>query len=323
MDSKGWSRTRLRLFQLSLVLLPPTFNAKILLGQLQLTSNVCELFISKFSFSPRTIGHMSGTFGGHGKRFKADENGGMRHRLELGIFGDDAWAKYLAAVRAGSLCSERMALATSRRELKPPEGGVAYNKEARKLGKPVAEFAIDEVFVPRDKSHYYYFLVADCSLEFYPAHPPTLDYTLHLTNGGSELPADEDGLTLVNGLALLALIGACAIALFGLRSQVTRFGRCHLSTVAITIATVSQAVGVTSELLHLLTYASDGKGMRFRHGRLPLDFLSDTAQNISEVIVVIVVLSVANGWTLIDGTFREMRKVAGLCISVLCVQVRA
>ena len=43
-------------------------------------------------------------------------------------------------------------------------------------------------------SHYWYGIVADCSLEEYDAHPPKLGYTIVFKNGDSHLPADEDGM---------------------------------------------------------------------------------------------------------------------------------
>ena len=293
---------------LPLLLLPPFATGKIMTGQLQLTSAVTEQFMTKFAFSPSRKGHLSGSFGGHGKRFKGEPGtGSPRHKLELALFSDEAWPKYLEAVKKGSLCSERMELASSRRELGAPKE--AYDKAKRKAGKPVAEFSLDEDFAPRERSHYYYFVLADCTLEFYPAHPPTLDYELHLLNGKGELPADEDGMVMVNLLALMCLGAALVFAVGGLQGQLKRFGQCHLSAVAVSAALALQFVAVLCELIHLMAFATDGKGMRWRHGRLPLDFWSDTLQNLSELVAVVVVLSVGSGWTLVDGTFREMKKV--------------
>ena len=153
-------------------------------------------------------------------------------------------------------------------------------------------------------------MLADCSLEFYPAHPPTLDYEFHLTNGKSELPADEDGLLAINLLASLGLGAACAFAALGLQKQLKRYGQVHLSAAAVACGLLLQAAACVCELLHLMAYARDGKGLRWRHGRLPLDFWSDTFQNLSELVVVVVVVSVGCGWTLVDGTFRQMSKVA-------------
>ena len=205
-------------------------------GQLQLTSDVTEQFLTKFSFSSDRPGRLEGSFGGHGKRFKNDGNG--QHQLQLALFSDTAWPKYLEAAKKGSLCSERMQLATSKKVLK---ASGAYDKEARKAGRPVVEFSLSEEFTPQTRSHYYYFVLADCSLEFYPAHPPTLDYEFHLTNGKSELPADEDGLLAINLLASLGLGAACAFAALGLQKQLKRYGQVHLSAAAVACGLLLQA----------------------------------------------------------------------------------
>jgi len=63
-------------------------------------------------------------------------------------------------------------------------------------------------------------------------------------------------------------------------------------------------------MVHLMKFKLDGKGYRLRHGRLPLDFFSDTCQNLSEAICIVVVVAVANGWLLVDGRFRHISKVA-------------
>ena len=86
----------------------------------------------------------------------------------------------------------------------------------------------------------------------------------------------------------------------------------HLTVVGVNLAILCQFLACFFELIHLVQYASDGKGYRWRHGRLPLDFLSDTMQNVSEIVTITVVVSVGCGWTLIDGQFRHLKKVAGL-----------
>jgi hypothetical protein len=79
--------------------------------------------------------------------------------------------------------------------------------------------------MPRERSHYFYFVLSDCSLEFYDAHPPLLDYRLHLTNGASELPADEGGLIAAHGFATVGLLAACAVCVMGLLQQLKRYGQ--------------------------------------------------------------------------------------------------
>jgi hypothetical protein len=284
-------------------LLPPS-AAKYMSGSISLDSDNTEKFLTKFSFAADNQGRFQGTFNGHGERF---EKSGPRHKLELGLFSDEAFLKYQLALKSGSLCSERMAFATSRSFLgaRAPMG---------------AEFAIDENIKPQASSHFYYFILADCSLEFYPSHPPTLDYTFHLTNADSELPADETGMLRINVLSAVGLLGALAFAATGMGAQFKRFGQVHLSSFAISLALALQFLACFFEFVHLSKYKSDGLGYRWRHGRLPLDFLSDTCQNLSEALAVVVVVSVGCGWTLIDGTFRELKTVARAAGGVFAFQ---
>jgi hypothetical protein len=85
-----------------------------------------------------------------GKKFTQD---GHKHELKWSVFTDDEWNKYLAAQKDGSLCKDRIALAKITKNFKvTSEGDI--------------EFQVHEIFMPAQNSHYHYFLVSDCSLEF-------------------------------------------------------------------------------------------------------------------------------------------------------------
>mgnify|MGYP007044734783 CR=1 FL=1 len=45
---------------------------------------------------------------------------------------------------------------------------------------------------PEENSHYWYIIAADCSLEEYDAHPPSLKFTIEFFNGGSHLPGQNN-----------------------------------------------------------------------------------------------------------------------------------
>lgn len=148
-----------------------------------------------------------------------------------------------------------------------------------------------------------------------------LNYTIHLTNGDHELPADEDGLTTVHFTATVGLLVVLVYAALGLSAQFAKFGQVHMSAAGVALALLLQFFACALEFVHLITYSRDGKGWRWRHGRLPLDFLSDTAQNLSETIVVVLVVSIGLGWTLIDGsTSRNIHRVWGLLLVVGALQ---
>ena len=125
-------------------------------GLISLTSLNCERYFTTFSFSSNG-GSLRASFKGKGKRYID----GRPHDLVLGLFSDEDWPKYVAALKSGSLCAERMNLATNRKQMKiiqPPS-----NNQPSDQG---FEFQIVEDFHPSTRSHYYYFVLSDCSLEF-------------------------------------------------------------------------------------------------------------------------------------------------------------
>ena len=301
-----------RRLAVSLAVLALCADAKVTSGRTRLSSEESERFIDKFSFSRRELGKISGKFTAVGGERYSD---GHRHQLQLALFSDLDWAKYQASLRGGSLCSERVKLATI---LKPLE---LVTDGAR--AKASGDFAFDEIVAGTERSHYWYALVADCALEFYPARTPALDFRVHFLNGNSELPADEAGMPTLHLLATLALGGACAAVAARLRAQLASRGQVHLAATASAGALALQTVACASELVHLWVYAADGKGLRWRHGRPPVDFYADTCQNLSELVVVVVVVSVACGWTLVDGAggAANVKKMGALALGVGALQL--
>jgi len=83
----------------------------------------------------------------------------------------------------------------------------------------------------------------------------------------------------------------------------------HLSAAAAGVALLLQLTACVLELAHLICYSRDGKGFRWRHGRPPLDFFSDTSQNLSETVAIVLVVSVGWGWTLLDDSARQLGRV--------------
>ena len=220
--------------QFFLLLLAPSLPlAKHLKGSISLNSDNTEKFISKFSFTANTSGKLEGTFTGHGVRF--EDSGNNRHTLTLAIFDDVDHEKYLASLSKGSLCEERLKLAT-------------FTSILKSHTPSISEFAVDQVFKPKTNSHFYFFVLADCSLEFYPAHPPSLDYTWHILNGSSELPADQEGMLSFNFFATVLLGLWVFFALVGVQSQLKKFGMVHLSTASIAVALILQFLAVFFEV---------------------------------------------------------------------------
>jgi len=113
-------------------------------------------------------------------------------------------------------------------------------------------------------SHYWYGIVADCSLEEYDAHPPKLSYELVFKNGGSHLPADEDGMLFSHAFVMTALGAGVVVLGIGIQRQLRETKQVHLAVLFVFAATLFQMISVACEICHLWVYMNDGKGLRFR-----------------------------------------------------------
>lgn len=232
----------------------------------------------------------------------------------LCLYDDHDMPKFSRMMTAGSLCQERARICTWQTRIRPAD--TAADKHHFTFASGVSN--------RRDvkSAHYWYAVLMDCYLEEYDAHPPRLHYALQFLNGNpnslqsSHLPADENGMQTINALALAAMVAYGAI--FGMRlyTRWLNIQQAHLIVVLFMAAYVLQALSLLCELCHLRRYASDGKGLRWRHTWLALDFGGALLQSLSELILSVLLIALAFGWTLgfqkvpIDGLFGKA--VAGL-----------
>jgi len=170
---------------------------------------------------------------------------------------------------------------------------------------------------PRGRDHYWYAMLMDCFLEEYDAHPPPMRYEIVFTNGYSHLPADETGMTFINGLALVAMVSYGLIFGLHLFNQWLALKQGHLITLVFAIAYALQTASVLCELCHLRRYSLDGKGLRWRHTWLALDFLSGLLQSVSELIISVLLIALGFGWTLGLETKEPIQGVAGRVLAGL------
>ena len=84
-------------------------SAKVLDGQVRLSSQATEIYLAKFSFSPRVEGTINMTFHVDGTADYFDRH---QHLLTLCLYSDVDWPKFRKALDKGSLCVERQKLAT-------------------------------------------------------------------------------------------------------------------------------------------------------------------------------------------------------------------
>jgi len=256
---------------------------KITTSTFQLSSEVTEVNLAKFSFSSNSPGFMEANFSVDAKEMYFD--GAHRHDLMMTMYKEEAYARFQKLLSEGSLCDERLKAADWRRKIVP--------------GKDDRHFKVTTTISPNEyRSHYVYFIIMDCTLEWYNAHPPPINYDLKILNHGSHLPADEDGMILVHAVLLMALSLIGLYFVYKIVNRMRKSGTTHLITLISLTALFAQIFSVCFELCHLAKFTADGKGFRWRSSWVPLDFFSELCQMLAEMLIIFILLSLAAGWTL-------------------------
>eukprot|EP00300_Choanocystis_sp_HF-7_P037523 c53698_g1_i1.p1 GENE.c53698_g1_i1~~c53698_g1_i1.p1 ORF type:complete len:469 (+),score=109.73 c53698_g1_i1:34-1440(+) len=259
-------------------------SAKVVSGQVKLSSEVTEMYLSKFSFSVGR-GFVQGNFSADGVYFDH-----FRHDLRIYLFSDEGFAKFNHMLKRGSLCRERVTEAAWSLKITPDR-----NQKNQ-------FFSFDTEISVAGRTHYWYAFVGDCWLEEYNAHPPTFDYVLTFLNeNGSHLPADERGLLTLHLVLLIAMLAYAVYVVRALYAQLAKAGgQIHLVTVLFLIAYVLQTLSVLSELLHLWVYSKNGRGLRWPETWFAMDQASSALQTFAELIISLLLVCVASGWTLVQ-----------------------
>jgi hypothetical protein len=127
------------------------------------------------------------------------------------------------------------------------------------------------------------------------------DYSLELLNpDGDHLPADEYGLTTLYWLAT----GSMGAYFFSsTREYKRRTGNgilfdSHAVVKAFAFAYAFQIASMALEIVHLWFYAGNGRGV------FVCDFFSEFFEGFSQLIISFALLSLGNGWTLVDFSRR-------------------
>jgi len=274
-------------------------EAKYVSGKASVTSLDTEVYVDKFSFSRGAKGVIKGTFSS-GDSAYFDQR---PHSLEVALFSDEAWDRYHAMLDKGSLCIERLRQASFRKSIGRQAANDidhARGTHGQRFGFS-AEVGTDALFanVAKQRAHFWYVVVADCMLEEYDArkHPP-LTYKMDFRNGGSHLPADESGLPLMHLVAMLVLAGGAFVGYDAARTSFQEVGQIHLIVLLLAAATVLAFGSISAEWLHLAVYTLNGRGLRWRHSFLPMDFYSDVLSSMCEMVMLFTLLALAFGWTL-------------------------
>jgi len=268
-------------------------------GHAHLGGEWTEEFMAKFSFLPSVDAKVTG----HVRTRRAAY---ALHDLRVNLYDDEAWDKYQALLRKGSLCKERQQVASQSFKI-----DAAHSMESGGMMEPELLMYIPKSIQNRRHRTYYWFAVlADCSIEEHDIKGlPALDYELSFFNGDSHLPADEIGMLWRLYAVFLLMLGMGAVLARQTLRRVQAGRQLHLVTVLLGVALVLQILAVWSETCHLRVFSKDGKGLRWRHHHgddcqhgllfLPLDFIGEVMQGMSELLISLILVFLGCGWTMI------------------------
>mmetsp|Transcript_22344 Transcript_22344/g.26896 ORF Transcript_22344/g.26896 Transcript_22344/m.26896 type:complete len:504 (+) Transcript_22344:186-1697(+) len=265
-------------------------EGKVVDSELTLSSLDSEVEVTKFSFSAGAMGTVRGEFRSDVSKWR-----NQRHRLQAYLYNDVQWVEFHKQLEKGSLCGERVRVASATVDIQLlPDIDSLAPKDKKQLAKKRDRDYNFKLDLPtlRERSHYWYVLVADCELEWYDARNlPPVKYHLEFMNGNSHLPADEVGILALQGTVFVLL--AVGAAYFGktLVGHYQKQQRVHLMVLLLAVAYWLQMTAIFFEMIHLIRYKSNGVGSGIG------DFLSRLFQSLSELLMCFLLIFLACGWT--------------------------
>eukprot|EP00536_Pseudo-nitzschia_multiseries_P013616 jgi/Psemu1/212245/e_gw1.594.20.1 len=250
-----------------------TADAKTISGKFRLSGLDTEYVLGSFAVSPRKMGTLK-------VEFKSKEPYDENKELFVRLFRDDRWSDYKKAPS----CTEKAPYSLRNEHI-----------DLRRVkGHYEGEVAMELNNHKEDGAHYYYFVIMDCSLEFYMHDEsiPKMSYTVTTWNDGSHVSADEIHLenlhtvtSLVSGILAITL---CVVIVIQLYEKST----VHAAIFLVMAAAASDSFSSMFELIHLSLYAHNGIGS------YSMDALSAHLEAVCDSLVAVLLLSIAAGWTL-------------------------
>jgi len=248
-------------------------EAKTASGKFRLSGLSTEYVLGSFAVSPRKMGTLK-------VEFKSKEPYETNKDLFVRLFRDDMWSEYQKAPS----CTEKVPFSIRNEQV----------TTRRVKGHYEAQVAMELNNHKDDKAHYYYFVITDCSLEFYMHDDsiPKMSYTVTTWNDGSHVSADEIHLENLHTVTLL-LSGILAITLcVVIWIQLYEKSTVHAAVFLVMAAAGSDSFSSIFELIHLSLYAHNGVGS------YAMDAFSAHLEAVCDSLVALLLLSVAAGWTL-------------------------
>ena len=134
-------------------------KAKTTSGKFRLSGVNTEYVLGSFAVSPRKMGTLK-------VEFKSKDPYDQNKEVFVRLFRDDKWSEYQKAPS----CTEKIPLSLRNEQV----------TTRRVKGHYEAEIAMELNNHKDDRAHYYYFVITDCSLEFYMHDDsiPKMTYTV-------------------------------------------------------------------------------------------------------------------------------------------------
>lgn len=244
-----------------------------------------NIVLGSFAVAPGKMGYMKAKFQSK-EPYQSDKD------LTVRLVRDDEWRKF----QKSPSCTEKVPYSSINEHVTFQKKVIT--KDTRKGTKKETLYEA-EIAMPLDNEkkkrvRYFYFVVTDCSLEFYMHDDtiPKIHYRVESWNNGSTLSADESHLQTLHTITLL-ISGILAVLLgLSIVTQLYEKSSVHAAMIWVMVAAATDAFSSFLELVHLYLYAGNGVGSYF------LDALSAYMEAICDSLVCLLLLSVAVGWTL-------------------------
>jgi len=248
-------------------------EAKTISGKFRLSGIDTEYVLGSFAVSPRKMGTLR-------VGFKSKEPYDQNKDLFVRLIRDDNWSDFKKAPS----CTEKTPYSIRNEQV--------ITKRVK--GHYEGEVTMELNNHKDDKAHYYYFVITDCSLEYYMHDDaiPKMSFTVTAWNDGSHVSADETHLENLHTITLL-FSGLLAITLgVMIGIQLYEKSTIHAAIFLVMAAAASDSFSSLFELIHFTLYAHDGVGSYL------MDAISAHLEAVCDSLVALLLLSVAAGWTL-------------------------
>jgi len=261
-------------------------RAKITTDSARLTGEFTEHEISKFAFSVGKNPLEVTVWLDEGAEYASDE---------LRVYGylDDNWDE----VTKATTCEEKVKLARWTAPVVLRDGaGEAGGTWAPPKGSK--RWVHTRTISSSIRTHVWYFMLADCSLERYLHRVPLVHYRVMMKDGTSHLPIDEAGLKSLHAANAAAAAGLAvylagrAVRTFTGAAKKGGGATVHAAEVGLFLAAFADAASSWCELAHLLAYERNGTGSYF------FDAWSAYAEAVCDALLALMALCIAAGWTL-------------------------